>query len=74
MQDLTPVVGDNEEAIENPKRQSRHSEEVHCGDSFTVIGKNVAHCRAGPGFLGALRIQFSTVRSEISKPSIFNSP
>jgi len=39
MQDLTPVVGDNEEAIENPKRQSRHSEEVHCGDSFTVIGK-----------------------------------
>jgi hypothetical protein len=29
MQNLAPTVGDNEEAIENSKRQSRHSEEVH---------------------------------------------
>ena len=32
------------------------------------------HSFAGSGFLGAFLIQRSTVRSEMSKPSIFSSP
>ena len=36
--------------------------------------KNAVHRAAGSGFLGALRIQRKTVRSERSKPSIFSSP
>jgi hypothetical protein len=38
------------------------------------LAKNVAHRFAGLGILGAFRIQFSTVLSEIPKPSIFSSP
>src|SRR4051794_15871221 len=36
--------------------------------------RKAAHRLAGSGHLGALRIQRNTVRSERSKPSIFNSP
>jgi hypothetical protein len=32
------------------------------------------HCFPGSGFLGAFRIHLKTVRSEMSKPSSFNSP
>src|ERR1039457_1509510 len=38
------------------------------------LHRNAAHRLAGSGLLGALRIQRRTVRSETSKPSIFNSP
>lgn len=36
--------------------------------------KNAVHRPTGSGFLGALRIQRKTVRSERSKLSIFSSP
>jgi hypothetical protein len=74
MQDLTPVVGDHEEAIEHAKCQRWHSEEVHCGDSFTMIGKKRRPSLCRLGIPRRPRIQFNTVRSEISKPSIFSSP
>jgi hypothetical protein len=38
------------------------------------LAKSVAHRFAGSGILGAFRIQFSTVLSEILKPSTFSSP
>jgi hypothetical protein len=73
MKNLTPVLGDYEEAIEDIKGEHRQSEEVRCGNDLAVIGKE---SRPSPGRLGtrgALRIQFSTVRSEKPKPSILNS-
>ena len=36
--------------------------------------RKIFHCFAGSGFLGAFRIHLKTVRSEMEKPSIFNSP
>src|ERR1017187_4209654 len=36
------------------------------------LHRNAAHRLAGSGLLGAFRIQRRTVRSETSKPSIFN--
>jgi hypothetical protein len=39
MQNLPPVVADDEEAVQNPKGQSRNSEEVHCSDCFTMVAK-----------------------------------
>ncbi len=67
-------MGDDEEAIEYAKGERRHSEEIHCGDGLAVIAQECRPSLCRFGFRGALRIQRSTVRSEISKPSIFSSP
>ena len=32
-----PVVVDDEEAVQQTERQSRHGEEVHRGDGFAVV-------------------------------------
>ena len=37
VKNATPVVRDNEEAIEHAEAQRRHGEEVHRGDGLTVI-------------------------------------
>jgi hypothetical protein len=37
MQDTTPIVADDEEAIEHPKGDSRNSEEVHRGDGLSMV-------------------------------------
>ena len=37
MQNLTPAMGDNEEAVEHAKSQRWHREEVHRGDSFAMV-------------------------------------
>jgi hypothetical protein len=43
-------------------------------DGFTMIAQKGDPSLFGLMFLGAYRIQRSTVRSEISKQSIFSSP
>lgn len=74
MQNLPPVMRDDKEAIHHSKGQRRHSEEIHRGDSFSMIAQKFSPFFAGSGLLGALRIQRKTVRSETSKPSMVNSP
>jgi hypothetical protein len=39
VQNLPPVVADDEETVQNPERQRRHREEVHRGDCFTMISE-----------------------------------
>ena len=73
-QDATPVVKDDEEAMEHAEGQRRHGEEVYRGNRLTVILQERRPSLCGPGFLGAFLIQRSTVRSEMSGPSIFSSP
>jgi len=49
VKNTTPVVRDNEEAIEHAEGQRRHGEEVHRGDSLTVITQESSPslCRLG---------------------------
>jgi hypothetical protein len=39
VQNLPPVVADDEEAVENPEGQRRHGKEVHRSDSFAMVAK-----------------------------------
>ena len=39
MYNATTVVGDDEETVEHPKTDCRHSEEIHRSDSFSMISK-----------------------------------
>jgi len=64
LQNLPSVMRDDKEAVQHSKRQSRHREGAHRGDNFSMVLRNAVHCFAGSGFLGALRIQRKTVRSE----------
>jgi len=61
---------DDEEAVQHAEGERRHGEEVHSGNSFTMIAHERTPCFAGSGFLGAFLIKRSTVLSEMSKPSI----
>jgi hypothetical protein len=72
VQNLPPVMRDYKEAVEHAKRKRRHGEEVHRSNRFSVISqeRRPPLCRLRAAFL----IQRSTIRSERSKPSIFNSP
>jgi len=49
MQDSPPIVGDDEEAIENAEGECWHGEEVHCGDGLAVIAqeRRPSLCRFG---------------------------
>jgi hypothetical protein len=39
MKDAPPVMRNDEEAVENAKGQRRNCEEIHRGDSFTMIAQ-----------------------------------
>jgi len=69
-----PIMRNDEEAVQHAESQRRNGEEIHCGDGFTMILEKSCQRFAGSEFLGAFLIQRNTVRSEISKPSIFSSP
>jgi hypothetical protein len=69
VQDAPSVMRNHEEAVEHPKRERRHGEEVHRSNRFSVVTQEGPQRFAGSGDLGAFRIQRSTVRSEISKPN-----
>jgi len=73
MKNPPPVMRNDEETIENPKRQSRDGEEVHRRNRLSMV---IQECDPSlrSGFLGAFRIQHNTVLSEISSPSIVSSP
>jgi hypothetical protein len=64
VQDTSPVMGDDEEAVENAKSQRRHGKEIHCRDGFTMVAQKgrPALCRLGtprrfphPAQYGSLR-------------------
>src|ERR1700747_3761175 len=38
-QDLPPVMAHDEQSIEQPKRDRRHDEEVHCGNALSMVAK-----------------------------------
>src|ERR1039458_2907511 len=39
VKDSAPVMADDEEAVENPEGQCRHSEKIHGGNGLTMITK-----------------------------------
>jgi hypothetical protein len=66
---------DDEEAVEHVEGERGHGEK----ESLTAIAsrwllRNLAHRLSGSGFFGAFLIHRQTVRSEMSKQSIFSSP
>jgi hypothetical protein len=67
-------MGDDKEAVKHAEGERGHGNEIHRSDGFPMIARKAAHRFAGSEFRGALRIQRKTVRSEMSKPSIFSSP
>src|ERR1700751_1445472 len=38
-QDLPPAVAHDQQSIEQPERDCRHDEEVHCGNSIRMVAK-----------------------------------
>ena len=74
VKDAPAVVGDDEEAMDHPEGQCGHGEEVHRGDCFAMIAQESCPPSSRLRISGAFRIHRSTVRSEISNPSILNSP
>jgi hypothetical protein len=74
MKDTSSIMRDDKEAVQHAERQRGHGKEIHRSDGFSMIAHKAAHRFAGSGSLGAFRIQRKTVRSEMSKPSIFSSP
>ena len=74
MQNLSSIMRDDEETIENAECERRHGEKVHPDDDFPMIAENrhLSLCRLG--LLGAFLIQRRKVRLETSKPSMVNSP
>ena len=74
MEDTPPVMRDDEEAVEHSEGERWHGEEIHCSDSFTMTAQKdrPSLCRLGAPWRSPHPA--STVRSETSKPSIFNSP
>jgi hypothetical protein len=73
-QDSAPIMSDNEEAVKDAKGQRRHGKEVHRSNGLTVIAQKSRQspCRLSTPW--RLRIQRSTVLSEMSKPNILSSP
>jgi hypothetical protein len=67
-------VRDDKEAIKHAKGDRGNVEEIHRCDHFAMVVQEGFPLFAGSGFLGAFRIHLKTVRSEMLKPGIFNSP
>lgn len=47
MDDLAPVVADNEEALQPPEGRSQHAEKVHRGEDFTMVTRKRQPLPAG---------------------------
>src|SRR5271169_4115571 len=48
VENLPPIVADDEETVQNSKGQSRHGEEIHRSDCFAVVAKK---CQPAPGWI-----------------------
>jgi len=48
VQNLLPVVADDEEAVHNTEGQSRHGEEIHGSDGFTMVAEE---SQPAPGWI-----------------------
>src|ERR1700687_3150152 len=74
VQDVPPIMTDDEEAVEHAERNRWHSEEIHGRTRFPMVSKE------GQPALGPVRISRRSlhpagdVLSESSKPSIRSSP
>jgi hypothetical protein len=68
------IVRDDKEGVKHAEGKLRNREEIHCSDGLAVIAQKrhpwFCRLRISRRFL----IHRNTLRSEISKPSIFNSP
>ena len=62
------------ETVQDTKGQCGHGKEVQRCDNFRWSFRKVDQRFADTGLVGTFRIQRKTVLSEMSKPSIFNSP
>ena len=49
VQNLTPVVTDDKETIQDTERQCGHGEEIHCGDRFAMVAEK---SQPAPGSIG----------------------
>jgi len=73
VQNPPPVMRDHKEAVQQNVSVGTVKKSIAAIASRWLL-RNAAHRFAGSGFRGAFRIQRNTVRSEMSKPRIFNSP
>src|SRR5271166_2363515 len=48
VENLPPIVADDEETVQNSKGQSRHGEEIHRSDCFAVVAKK---CQPAPRWI-----------------------
>jgi hypothetical protein len=71
--DTTPIVADDEEAIEHTKRDRWNGEEIHRRNTFPMIAEEGEPLLREFRPLGALRIQWEMVISETSDPCIRRS-
>src|SRR5258706_10644461 len=62
----------DEQSIEQPERDRRHDEKVHCGNALSMVARNVFHPCEG----GALHraIYLATLVWPTSTPSLRGSP
>lgn len=72
VQNAPPTVLDEKEAVQHAEGQGGHSEEARGSNLLTMVPQESQPTLRRPGLRGAFRIQRRTVRSEISKPSIFS--
>jgi hypothetical protein len=74
VQDLTPIVADNEKAVQNTEPERWEVKKSIAAMASPWFLRNVSHRFAGSGYLGARRIHRETLLSETSKPSLSSSP
>jgi hypothetical protein len=74
VQDVPPVMTDDEEAVEYAESNRWHREEIHSRNRFPMVSKEDRQHLARLGSLGARFIQREMVLSESSKPSMRSSP
>jgi hypothetical protein len=48
VENLPPIVADDEETVQNSKGQSRHGKEIHRSDCLAVVAKK---CQPAPGWI-----------------------
>src|SRR5271165_2636013 len=51
VENLPPIVADDEETVQNSKGQSRHGEEIHRSDCFAVVAKK---CQPAPRWISIM--------------------
>lgn len=74
VQDATTIMADHEESIEHAEADGRNVKKSIAAIASRWLRRKASHGFAGCGSLGTRLIHREMVRSEMSKPSMSNSP